>query len=146
MMCFLTTEFPMRFPAWLKVYGDLTYRGDCPSETMEQVTFFNTLRKLYPDLGLIALHPRNEGKKTMHQAMRERAEGLASGAPDVVIPGCPSLLIELKRRDHTKSQWQKGQEEYLCTAMKNGATVCVALGWAAAMEAVEHWLNASKLH
>ena len=44
------------------IYGDTAYRGDCDPELMEQMSFFNRLRREYADsYGLIALHPRNEG-------------------------------------------------------------------------------------
>lgn len=131
----------MKFPDFLPVFGDTAYRGACPSEAMEQVTFFNRLRSQYPETwGRIALHPRNEGKRTPGQVYREKSEGMAEGAPDIVIP--PGFLCELKRRDHTKSRWQPGQLEYLEAAQEAGAFVCVALGADAAMEAFHDWLAA----
>jgi hypothetical protein len=66
---------------------------------------------------------------------------MTEGASDIIIPGCPAFVCELKRRDHTKSKWQDGQLEYLETAQKAGAFVCVALGADAAMEAFEEWLK-----
>ena len=125
----------MIFYDWLHVAGDADFRGDCPSETAEQVTFFNQLRKLYPNgLGKIAIHIRNEGNRTMYQTRREKYEGMVTGAADIVIPGKPCLVIELKRQDHTKSRLEKEQVEYLKAAQEAGAEVCVALGWKAAME------------
>lgn len=127
----------MKFPPWLKVYGDASYRGSCPAETAEQSTFFN---QLPPDLKKIALHIRNEGKRDFRQMAKQKAEGgFISGASDVVIPGCPAFVCEMKRLDHTKSKWQPGQVEYMEAAQDNGAFVCVALGWEAAMEAVREW-------
>lgn len=130
----------MKFEPWLKVYGDASYRGDCPKETAEQITFFNKLRRAYPDsLGLIAIHPRNEGKKSHAAVMKEKAEGMTKGASDIIIPGCPAFVCELKRRDHTLSGWETGQREYLKAAQDNGAFVCVALGWEAAWQALQDW-------
>jgi len=132
----------MKFPEWLHVYGDADYRGDCPKETLEQVTFFNRLRAEFPDsYGITAIHPRNEGKRTMQQAVREKAEGMVAGAADIIIPGCPALVLELKRRDHTKSSFQKGQLEYLEACHLSGSYVCVALGADAAWEVVQLWDN-----
>ena len=132
----------MKFPDWLCVFGDPSWRGECPTESAEQVTFFAQLRQHYPEIGRIALHPRNEGKRTHYQAQRHKAEGMTEGAADIVIPGCPALVIELKRRDHTKCRFEPGQLEYLATCQTLGAHVCVALGWQAAMQAVEDWVNA----
>ena len=77
----------MKFPPWLKVYGDTSYRGDCPSETLEAITFFAQLRREYPTSdGKIATHIRNEGTRNWYQASREKAEGMTKGASDILIP------------------------------------------------------------
>jgi len=129
----------VRLPEWLTIYGDTNYRGDCPPESSEQITFFSALRQTYRDVGRIALHPRNEGDRFHQQTARHKAEGMTPGAADIIIPGCPTFVCEMKRRDHTKSTWQPGQIEYLEAAHKSGAFVCVALGWEAALEAVDVW-------
>ena len=137
----------MKFPNWLNVYGDIKFRGDCPSETAEAVTFFAKIRREYPDsYGLIATHIRNEGKRTFHQTMKQQSEGMTKGAPDIIIPGNPTFICELKRQDHTKSSWQDGQQEYLEAAQKAGAFVCVALGYKAAYEAFIYWKDKNNLH
>ena len=126
----------MKFPPWLKVYGDVGFRGDCPSETLEAITFFSQLRREYPtSYGKIATHIRNEGKRNWYQASREKAEGMTKGAPDIIIPMSRTFVCEMKRLDHTKSKWQPMQLEYLKTAHDAGAFVCVALGYDAAYSA-----------
>ena len=126
----------MKFPLNVPVYGDQKFRGSCPSEALEQVTFFARMRKQYPETwGKIAFHPRNEGERHHRQVAKQKAEGMVTGTPDIFIPGRPAFVCELKRRDHTKSVWQAGQEEYLLTAQQCGAFVCIALGVDAAMEA-----------
>lgn len=136
----------MKFPDWLSVAGDAGYRGQCPKEGAEHITFFAELRRRWPDTyGRIALHPRNEGIRTHWQAAKEKAEGMAVGAPDVVIPGAPTIMIEIKRRDHTQSKWQPGQLEYMEVAHKAGCRVVVALGYEAAIHAVERWIFDSVL-
>jgi hypothetical protein len=129
----------MKFPNWLKIYGDLTYREKCATETLEQITFFNFIRTNYPIYGRIAIHPRNEGKRTFYQASMQKFEGMTQGAADIIIPGSPSFVCELKRRDHTKSKWEPGQLEYLGTCQKIGAFVCVALGYDEAIQAFNDW-------
>lgn len=129
----------MKFPEGVAVYGDKSFRGDCPPESAEQITFFNEIRQKMPWLGVIATHVRNEGKRTNQQARRQIAEGMTKGAADIIIPGCPTFVCELKRLDHTKSRWEEGQKEYLQAAKREGAFVCVALGYKAALEAVEKW-------
>jgi hypothetical protein len=133
-------------PTSLRIYGDTAFRGKCPVESQEQATFFNTLRRVYPDtLGRIALHPRNEQQLRGGQfsgLAKQKAEGMTPGASDIIIPAggrCGAFVCELKRRDHTQSKWQNGQIEYLTAAHEMGAFVCVALGWEAAWLALEDW-------
>lgn len=130
----------MRFPEWLTVYGDTEFRGKCPTESAEQVTFFARLRRQYPDTwGRLAIHPRNEGKRHWRQTAQQKAEGMTPGASDIII--VPGFVCEMKRRDHTKSSWEEGQAEYLEAAQDAGAFACVALGCDAAWEAFHEWLS-----
>ena len=126
------------------VYGDTGFRGKCPVESLEQITFFRRVRDAYPDsYGLTALHPRNEGLKIGGQfgaVSRHKAEGMTPGASDIIIPGRVTFVCEMKRRDRTQSEWQDGQIEYLTAAHNAGAFACVALGCDAAWEAFEEWL------
>jgi len=130
----------MKLPSDLVIYGDTSYRGDCPSETLEQVTFFARLRKQFPDTyGALAIHPRNEGRRTLLQAAKERSEGMTTGATDIVIPGAPAFVCELKRRDHTKSTIGAEQLKYLRAAQAAGCSTCIALGCDAAWGAFLEW-------
>ena len=127
------------------IYGNPNWRGKCPLESAEQITFFNHLRKAYPDTwGALALHPRNEQQLRggQHRGLiRQKAEGMTPGASDVVIPARVSFVCEIKRQDHTQSRWQPGQVEYLTAAHEAGAFACVALGWQGAWRAFEAWRN-----
>jgi hypothetical protein len=132
----------VKFPNKIPVYGDKKFRGNCPPEAAEQVTFFNWIRRQYPySWGILALHPRNEGERTHYQTMKQKSEGMTPGASDIVIPGSPAFVCEMKRRDHTKCKWQDGQIEYLQAAQHAGAFVCIALGYEAAREAFTIFLS-----
>lgn len=134
----------MKIPVWLQTYGNLDFRGDCPTETAEQIAFFNIIRRDYPEIGSTAIHPKNEAKrkgKEFYKLKKDKALGLTPGASDIVIPGFPAFVCEMKRKDHTKSKWQEGQIEYLESCKNNGAFVCVALGHEAAIMAFEEWIN-----
>jgi hypothetical protein len=132
----------MKLPKDLVVWGNVEFRGACPSETLEQVTFFARLRKAFPDsYGLLAIHPRNEGRRTHLQAAKEKSEGMSTGATDIVIPGRPAFVCELKRRDHTQSKIADEQLRYLRAAKDAGAYTCIALGCDAAWEAFQDWLG-----
>jgi len=134
----------MKFNKNIKVYGDINFRGQCPIEELEQITFFNELRKEQPEIAKLATHVKNEGKKTPQQALKDARNGLNKGFSDIIIIGNPCLLIELKRQDHTKSSWQPGQQEFLELAQSKGAFCCVALGYKAALLAVKDWIDAQR--
>lgn len=127
------------------IYGNTEWRGKCPLETAEQITFFNQLRKTHPDTwGRLALHPRNEQQLRggQHRGLiRQKAEGMTPGASDVIIPGKAAFVCEIKRQDHTQSKWQPGQVEYLEAAHNAGAFACVALGWRGAWDALSDWIE-----
>jgi len=133
-------------PPSVRVYGDPAWRGACPVEAMEQVTFFAKLRREYPATwGALAIHPRNEQQLRggQHRALaRQKAEGMTPGAADIIIPARVAFVCELKRRDRTQCQWQDGQVAYLAAAAGAGSFACVALGWEAAWQAFEDWRDA----
>ena len=132
----------------IKVYGNTEFRGDCAKEDAELMTFFNELKRLYPDLARIAIHPDNEGLVIgtghLHHAKQKAKGAIKKGAADIVIVGNPTFVCEMKRQDHTKSRWQDGQLEFLEYSLKNGAFVCIALGYESALEAVKNWQQAIK--
>jgi hypothetical protein len=130
----------MKIPPNIKIYGDVTYRGQCNSEEIEQIDFFALLREFWPQYAAIAIHPKNEGKRSNYRIKLDRKSGsLNKGASDVIIPASPPLVIELKRRDHTKSKITSEQVDYLTVASDMGAFACIALGAKAALAAVEEW-------
>lgn len=133
----------MIFPDGINVYGDKSYRDKkCPLEDADLVTFFNQLRKLHPDFFRVALHIKNEGKRSNQQVTKDRAKGaLNSGASDIVIVGNPTFICELKRQDHTLSTIQKDQVDFLVASRNKGSFVCIALGWQAAIESFEKYLE-----
>lgn len=129
----------MKLSKTIPTYGDASYRGECPKESAEQITFINTIRARYPDTwGKIAIHIKNEGKRTAQQIRREKMEGMVTGASDIVIG---SFWCELKRQDHTKSKISDEQIEFLEAQIELGFFGCIALGWEGAIEAFEAYLN-----
>jgi hypothetical protein len=74
--------------------------------------------------------------------IKQKAKGaIRNGAADIIICGCPTFVCEMKRQDHTKSKWQDGQLDFLQTSQELGAFVCVALGYEAALQALNDWLK-----
>lgn len=139
----------MKIPQDIKVFGNMDFRGDCAKEDLELITFFNQLRIKYPKLAQVAIHPDNEGLvfgTGFNNHTRQKAKGaIRNGAADIIIVGCPSFVCEMKRKDHTKSRWQDGQLDFLQTSQELGAFVCVALGYEAALKAIDYWLKIKNL-
>ena len=121
-----------------KTYGT-TLPGKHPTESAEMATFFNRLRLEYPELHKVALHIRNEGKRSARQMQSQKAQGgFVKGASDIIIPGAPSFVCELK--SCSKSSKVSGDQiTYLENAASVGAFSCLAYGHEAAFEAVKEW-------
>lgn len=133
----------MKFPPDIPVYGDPKWRGKCPRESHEQISFFNQIRRVYPETwGRLAVHIRNEdGSAGARQVNRMKMEGLTTGASDIQIPGNPGFVCEMKRLDHTQSTISDDQVKYLIAAQDAGAFACIALGAVGAWTAFEDWLT-----
>lgn len=135
----------MKFPSWLPVFGDQSFRGACPTEALEQRAFFKALRKHEPRFGAIAVHIRNEQARSVEQTRMWQADGMNAGAVDIIIPARLPFVCEMKRADHTKSTWSKGQQEYLHAVIDLGGFACVALGARGAWDALGAWSAAAGL-
>lgn len=132
----------MRFNKDIPVFGDVTFRGDCHKEDIEQIDFYSWLKEHHQIYHMLMIHPKSEGKRNVRQVNYEsRTGGIPTGASDLIIPGNPCFVVELKRRDHTKSKWQKQQQPYLLAAKEAGCFVGVALGFEGAKEAFNLWLT-----
>lgn len=132
----------MIFPDWLPVFGDKNYRGNCISEDAVHVAFCAWVMHNYPDIYEIMIHPKNEGKRTHQQvALDKKMRSIVLGASDIIIPGNPSLTMEIKLQDHTKSHWQPDQVDYLQRSMSRGSFSCVALGLDGCKAAFSAWLK-----
>lgn len=116
---------------------------NAPSESVEQITFFNQLRKHHPEIADVAIHVKNEGKRTKEQMAKDKAEGFVKGAPDIFIAGNPSLLIELKKRSK-RAKVGDNQIKYLEAASKLGAECYICYGWEAAWSALQKWISGRK--
>lgn len=122
----------------IPIYG--TKDKSCKiSEAYHMVTFFNSLRINFPEsYGAIAVHIRNESQRTAQQAIRHKIEGMVSGCSDIIIPGNPSFVCEMKSRSPA-AKVSNEQIKYLLAAKNNGSFVCVALGHEAAWQAFNEW-------
>ena len=127
----------------IQIFGNTDFRDkNCPSESQEQITFFNEIKTRCPmPYGKIAFHQRNESRRSYRQAAWHKSEGLIKGVPDIIIPGKVTFLCELKRQDHTLCRISDHQLEYLENCRLLGSFCCIALGYKQALLAVNSWID-----
>lgn len=131
-----------KIPENILVFGNQNFRGDCPSESSDQVSFFSWLELNYSDFYRAAIHPKNEGKRTGRQAAKDAALGsLNAGASDIIIPAGWPFVCEMKRKDHTKSAISDDQIGYLVACANLGSFCCVAMGLDGAKQAFKCYLK-----
>ena len=121
----------------IRIYGS-QIKGCKIPESAHMITFFNTLRREYPEYAKCCLHIRNEGKRTRQQIEREKAEGFVTGAADIILVGNPSFVCEMKSQSPSAKISQE-QIEFLLAAQSLGAFARIALGHKAAIEAFKDW-------
>lgn len=131
----------MKLPPDIKIYGDINHRDkNCRKEWAEQKEFFGFLKEQKPRWYEIAIHPKNEGKRTGRQAQIDAEQGaLNTGASDIIIPARIPFICEVKCIDHTASKISKDQLRYLRACRDEGAFTCIALGCRAAWQALLEW-------
>lgn len=125
----------------IDVFGNADWRGVCALEMAEQISFLALLAVDFPVFADVAVHIANEGKRSARRGAQMKLEGLNKGACDIFIPSVPPILIELKRRDHTKSAVSSDQIKYILNAKKIGANACIAIGAQGAIAAVRHYVQ-----
>lgn len=111
---------------------DSGYRGDCPKEETDQISYGLWMQHRFPDV--LWFHVPNEtGTRSGPQFVEKRRRmGVRSGVSDNVILtrgiNHKCGLIELKRRDKTKSKVSKSQNQVLEEAIAEGHFGAVAYG------------------
>ncbi len=111
---------------------DSGYRGDCPKEETEQIGYGLWMQHRFPNA--LWFHVPNEtGTRSGPQFVEKRRRmGVRSGVSDNVILthgiNHKCGLIELKRRDKTKSKVSKAQMQVLEAAISSGHFGAIAYG------------------
>ena len=130
----------MKTPAWLPKFGDLPKSTSNPAEDYVLSSLISRIRNDYPSTyGLVAFHVKNESKRTTGQIRADKAKGLTKGVSDLIVIGNPTLCMEIKKDNSCR--FEGGQLEFLQQAQKQGAFVCLAVGYQGAKDAFKHWLK-----
>lgn len=107
---------------------DSGYRGECPSETVEQINSAGWLEKNHPEDWPLALHVPNEVKAKPQYMAKRKKMGVKPGPSDWLIMRTPPGAFELKRRDRTKSKTSKDQREFLDAVAASGGFAAICYG------------------
>lgn len=111
---------------------DSGYRGDCPKEETDQISYGLWMQYRFPDV--LWFHVPNEtGTRSGPQFIEKRRRmGVRSGVSDNVILthgiNHKCALIELKRCDKTKSKVSKSQTDVLEEAIAEGHFGAISYG------------------
>lgn len=112
----------------IRIY-DSNYRGQCPSERVEQINAMSWLSVHHADRYDLVCHVPNETRgAALHHAIRAK-EGVKPGIPDILDLGGPILgMFEMKRLDRTKSSVSADQKRILAAGSAAGAFVAICYG------------------
>lgn len=107
---------------------DSNYRGECPSEMVEQINSMGWLEKHHPDRWPLIFHyPAEVKAKPQYMAVRRKC-GVKPGISDIIDFGEIRGAFELKRRDRTKSKVSKEQIAFLESVDASGGFAAICYG------------------
>ena len=123
----------------IRIY-DSGYRGECPSEMVEQINSMGWLEKRYPDRWPLIFHyPAEVKAKPQYMAVRRKC-GVKAGISDIIDFGEIRGAFELKRQDRTKSKVSKEQMSFLEAVDASGGFAAIVYGFPQMMLAYSEYL------
>ena len=112
----------------IRIY-DSGYRGDCPTEIIEQINSMGWVEKNHPDRWPLVFHyPAEVKAKPQYMAIRKKC-GVKAGVSDIIDFGEIRGAFELKCRDKTKSKVSKEQLEFLESVDASGGFAAIVYGY-----------------
>ena len=134
-------------PDGVMLFGDPDYRGECPAEDSDLISFVAWLKYNWPELESCIIHTPNEGGLPVQARMQQKKKGVLFRCPDIIVMTVPAFCMELKRRNPAKSLARaedrkrfSEQVDVLASMQKQGNFSCAALGIDAAREAWKYFL------
>lgn len=111
---------------------DSGYRGPCPKEEIDQMAYGLWMGYRFPDVNFFHV-PNETGTKSGVQFVLKRQKmGVKNGVHDnlILTPGIswPYGVLELKRRDRTKSKVSQNQWDFGDKAVRDGGFAAIAYG------------------
>ena len=110
---------------------DSGYRGPCNKEDDDGISFYAWVTYHYPEVNIFHVANESGVSSSAGHIEKRRRKGVTQGVSDYIIltPGIkPSAVIELKRRDRTKSKVSKDQIDFLERVASDGGYAAIAYG------------------
>lgn len=125
-------------------YYDPGFRGDCRSESCEQIDAMGWIERNHPDRWPLVFHVPNETKATPQYMQRRQKEGVKPGVADIIDFGEVRGAFEMKRQDRGKSRLSKEQIAHLEAVAASGGFAAVCWGFEAFKAAYSEFLRGLK--
>ena len=127
----------------IKIY-DTKFRGNCDVEDQDQINFTSWFDYQYPHHSPLYFHVVNESMMNPQGRVKAKRKGLKAGVSDILIllkrGKYSGLIIELKRKDKSKSRISKEQEGFLYEVSEQGFFSAVCYGFEEAQKCVKEYL------
>ena len=127
----------------VKIY-DSGFRGNCDVEDQDQVNLTSWFDYQYPHYSRLYFHVVNENMLPVQGRVKAKKKGLRKGVSDSFIMvkrgKYSALVIELKRKDKTKSRLLPDQDEFLLEMDEQGFYCAVCYGFEEAVKCVKEYL------
>lgn len=123
---------------------DSGYRGPCNKEDDDGISFYAWVIYHFPEVNIFHVANESGVSTSAGHIEKRRRKGVTQGVSDYIIltPGIKSFaVIELKRKDKTKSKVSKDQIEFLDRVVSDGGYAAVAYGLEEAKKAFLQYYN-----
>ncbi len=128
----------------IKTY-EVKYRGKCPKEDTDLINLVAWFNYQYPHLSPLLVHVVNESQLPVQARVMLKKKGLKKGFPDLMLliknKEYSGLMLELKRRDKTKSRTSKEQENYSVELSDQGFSSTFCYGLEQAKKCIQDYLK-----
>lgn len=127
---------------------DSHYRGGCPVEDADQMNCTSWIEYQYPQYSRLYWHTVNESNMPVQGRVKAAKKGLKPGVSDIMFMvkrgKYSGLVVELKRKDRTKSKISDDQDEFLFEMSEQGFYCAVCYGFEQFQKCVKEYLSINK--
>lgn len=128
----------------IKIY-DSKFKGNCDVEDQDQINFTSWFDYQFPHYSPLYFHVVNESMMAVQGRVKAKKKGLKKGVSDIMIllkrGEYSGLIIELKRKNKSKSKVSTEQMDFLHEVDEQGFYCAVCYGFEQAQKCVKEYLT-----